>query len=113
MNAGFASAWLAGLAVQSGAVRSKGEYEGEKGGDLCDSSARRSSKKEWRCTAAGKLFKGGVGCIEGEARLQSSDEKRLEGEVKGGEHSGGTGERGGMGGGTSELLSTLGENSSL
>lgn len=91
----------------------KGAQEGEKGGDLCDSSARSSSKKGLCCKVAGKLLKSGVGWIEGEARLQSSDEKRLEGEVEEGEHRGGTGERGGMGGGTSELLSTLGETSSL
>lgn len=52
------------------------------------------------------MFKGGIGFIEVEARPQSSDEKRLEGEVEGGERRCGTGERGGMGGGTSELLST-------
>lgn len=90
----------------------KGELEGEKGGDLCGSSARSSSKMG-RCKVAGKLLTGEVGCIEAEARLQSSDEKRLEGEAEEGEHRGGTGERGGMGGGTSELLSTLGDNSSL
>lgn len=113
MDAGFALASLAGLAVQSGAVSIKGEEEDEKGGDFCDSSARSSSKNGLRCKVAGKLFKGGAGCTEGEARLQSAEEERLEGEVEGGEHRGGTGERGGMGGGEPELLSTLGENSSL
>lgn len=68
----------------------------------------------------GNGLEGEMGVKEGEGEevkglvwLQSSDETWPEGEAEGEEYWGGTGERGGMGGDTSELLSTLGETSSL
>lgn len=96
-----------------------GEH-GTRGGDLRKSSVISSSKKGFRCIRGRKGLEGERGVGEGEEEgvkglvwFPLSGETWPMGEAEGEEHWGGMGERGRRGGGASELLSTLGETSSL